>query len=197
MVLNKEYVTDEEIIELYKQKISQKDISANYAVSLERTRKVLKDAGFPTHTFRATNQDIKKYIIALIKHGCIYFEIEEKCDISFHSVREIVETNNLKGVSRKARFERSKENVTYLYLKNYEPFLNEYRNGYPYVFLCKKHEFNDEQAIYVFNLISEEDIKQHKKGLKEMIIALYEQGLSTTSIASQLDMSQSIVRKIL
>lgn len=197
IVLNKAPITDEEIIELYKKGVSQKDIAKKYSVSLGRTQKVLQSAGFPTHSYRAIDNDMKTYVTILINDGCSYFQIEKICDIAFHAVRVIVENNNLLGVSNKARYRKSKEDIVeYLPLPEYEPFLTDYRNGLSFVFLCNEYSFNAEQVIYVFNLISDEDIEQHKKALTEKILSLNEKGfLSAASIAKQMDISPSIVRK--
>lgn len=196
LLISKDPITDEKIIELYKQGISQKDIATKYSVSLGRTQRVLRSAGFPTHSYRAIDNDMKSYVIILINEGCSYFKIESICDIAFHAVRTIVENNNLLGVSNKARYRKSKENIEYLPLPEYEPFLTDYRNGHSFVFLCNEYSLNADQVIYVFNLISDEDIEEHKKSLTKRIISLNKKGfLSASSIAKQLDISPSIVRK--
>ena len=188
-------LSNTEIIELYKQGVSQKDISVKYSVSVDHIRTVLRKAGFSTSSFRATSDDIKQYIIALVIFGCTYVEIEEKSDISFHSIREIVINNDLKGASRKARLNKNSAEVSFS--DYHRAFLTDYRNGNSFVSICKKHSFNSEQAIECFNLISKEDIEQHKKSLNNRINKLYSQGLSAASIGQILNISPSIVRRTL
>lgn len=191
----KQEITDEEIIELYSSGISQKDIALNYSVDVMRTQKVLREAGFSTHSYRKTNDYIKKCVIELICSGCTYYGIEERCDISFHSVREIVEKHDLKGISRKARLENKKSHTEYMITEQIEHFLNDYRNGCSYMSLFRKYEFSPQQALIAYNLISEADIKSHKENMKMKMLSLQSKGLSAASIAGQLDISPAIVRK--
>jgi len=191
----KQRITDEEIIKLYSLGISQKDIVSNCPVDVTRTQRVLKNAGFPTNSYRATNEEIKRRVIDLLSFGCTYYGIEEKCDISFHSIREIVEKNGLKGLSRKARAESSLGFAKKISTGQAIEFLNGYKKGQSYISLCRKYGFDSYQAFSAYNLISEADIKLHRENLKEKMIFLKSKGLSAASIAGQLDISPAIVRK--
>lgn len=191
----KQRISDEDIIQLYSLGISQKDIALNCPVDVIRTHKVLKKAGFSTHSYRRTDDFIKKCVINLINFGCTYYGIEEKCDISFHSVREIVEKNGLQGVSKKARLKNNENQTEFLHTEQVEDFLNDYRNGYSYVSLCKKYQLNSQQALIAYNLITVKDVQEHKEKMKAKIVSLQSKGLSFASIAGQLDISPAIVRK--
>lgn len=193
----KERITDQEIIQLYSSGISQKDIVLNCPVDVSRTQRVLKKAGFSTHSYRATNEDIKRRVIDLLSFGCTYYGIEEKCDISFHSVREIVEKNGLKGLSRKARVQNNIDFAENINTGQAINFLNDYREGKSYISLCKKYNFDSYQALSAYNLISGADIKLHRDNMKNKMIFLKAKGLSAASIAGQLDISPAIVRKMI
>ena len=121
--------------------------------------------------------------------------IEEKCDISFHSVREIVEKNYMKGKSLKARQEKNNKSTAYEITDQITNFIKKYRMGFSYMKLCREGKFNSQQGLIAYNLISEADIQKHRENMNSIIISLQSKGLSAASIAGQLDISPAIVRK--
>lgn len=168
----KKEITDEEIIELYKSGWSQKSIVNTFDVAVLRTRMVLKNAGFKTNRFRALNEDAKEVAMLLVRYGIEYTRIERVTDISFYAVREVVEKNNLHGLSKQART----SNLLDEFLKGFTPdeedkkLIQFYQEGATFVNLCKEFNLDENQILHFFLAISEKDVAKHQKALKQILI---------------------------
>ncbi len=193
-------VTDAEIIELYRQGLSQKDIVRLYKASLLRTRKVLKTAGFNTSVFHQHDQTTREIILAIVASGATYPDIESICDISVDAVQQLVTQAGMQGLSRQSRAEQASTAIPRTIFPGKASFLTKYYTGSGFCELCKQQNLPAELCVYLFwELCTDNgiDLNPHRSGLANAIRLDAECGFSVTSIAKKHSISKSIVRQAL
>lgn len=190
------FVDDAQIIELYKQGYSQKDIKERYNLSISYVRSVIKSAGYSTQTFRRLDSGIINVVTLLISKGAQYKDIEQICDISAYATDDIVQRFGYLHVSKKARLAGGMPKPTKTTLLTDE-FIPCYRAGESFCRLCERLCMDDEAILSAFCLLKPKDIELHKENLHDLIIKDGEAGFSSTAIAKKHKISMSIARKII
>lgn len=188
-----------EIIDLYNQGYSSKDICSAYNVSVAGVRKVLKEAGFDTRSYRKVSDSVVEKVLLLIKNGYSYNKIEQLLHISTHLVREIVLHNGLTGFAPKfhhpIKLEINKAEIA-------DDIIEELQELY----FCGRFGLvecsdiagasNQEFLWFVYHL-KESDKQTHIRRVRENILKMHREGIPATAIAKGMHISPSIVRKVI
>ena len=187
-----------QIIELYKQGYSSKDICRICNVSVLLVRKCLQSAGFDTKSYRKASESVKEKVLLLIKAGYSYNKIENLLCVSTHLIREIVMSNGFLGFASNYHhpIQLSVEE-TEVSLAKIETLKLLYLKGvYGLVKCAVKCDVSDEEFLwFVFHLTGEEK-EIHLINLKSQIKKLYfVQYIPVAAIAKKLDISPSLVKK--
>lgn len=201
---DKPLITDDEIIRLYKEGLSQNDIIRLYQIPVWHSRRVLQAAGFDTKTYRNIHPIVKETVFELAVRGANYFDIERICDISYDVIRESIADQKCQGMSRRNRkaFSQMGEELKSGISFDRSEFAAQYNSGASFCKITIDMELSLEQRIAIFvefqnNEFHEADPAQHRKGLYEKIRKDAESGLSITTIARRHIISKSVVRKAL
>lgn len=194
---NKKYLIDDaQIISLYQEGHSQNDIITQNEIPVWYVRKVLKNAGFDTDSFRCLDNYVIDIVILLIRNGILFQDIVEICDISYYTIRDIVRKNNLQYVSKKVRHSSTDAVIDPVFDKSSE-FMNAYNAGSSFCCICRDLGLSDKEILSAFHLIRCSDLSEHKQALTSIIIATYEQNFSITAIARKNLISISVVRNVI
>lgn len=195
-------VTDEEIISLYREGLSQKDIVRLYKVSAKRVRSVLKMAGFKTSNYRKIDPEVKKIILTLSNSGAPYHAIEAICDISVDVIRQLVIEKSCQGMSRKARSKKIQGEASKVIFPGRGEFATQFCSGVSFCSLCIRMGLTEDTYVRLFQEIwskqfFEADINTHRASLSTLIHEDAASGFSITAIARKHVISNSIVRQAL
>lgn len=188
-----------DIIELYKQGYSCKDICIACNTSPVTVRNHLQAAGFDTRRYRKVSENNRNKVIMLIKAGYPYNQIGNLLQISTHLIREIVESSGLVGFAPKNYLpvkltvrenEVSTESIRLLQ--------QIYRSGKFGLAKCAAQvKVSDKEFLwFVFHLTSN-DKHIHNKNLHKNIHKMYENNTPLMAIAKQMDISPALVKKII
>jgi len=196
LTVTKGLIDDSDIVEMYKKGFSQNDISEIYGLPVIKIRAVLKAAGFETKDFRALNDEISRIIILLINNGAQFKDIEYVCDVSHYAVREVVASNGLKRVSKKARYSLPpfEPNTSF---NGIDYFIESYMNGKSFCYLCNEMKLSDNEILSLYFILVKENLDKHKEALKQLIINDSAYPFSNTALGKKHYISMAIVRKIL
>lgn len=187
------------VLEMYKQGYSCKDISSTCNLPVLYIRNFLKQHGFNTRIYRKVSVCNKDKVILLIRAGYPYNQIERLLHISTHLIREIVSSNGLTGFAPKYHhaidFKVKKPDAS-------EPTLNLLRELYfsGMYGLAKCFSVanaSDDLFLWFVYHLNEEDKVLHEKQVKQHILSEYQKDIPVTAIAKAMDISPSIVKKIL
>lgn len=198
-------VSDEDIIRLYQEGLSQNDIVRLYKASLPRTRAVLQAAGFDTKHYRQITALIKDTMQALSDSGATYYGIEEICDISFDVVREIAfdPKNKSKGKTKKTWMRRkNSEDIPRVMFPGRAEFADKFCSGASFCALCESMGLPMDVRVDLYweirnGTFQEADLQKHRAALYDLIRKDNNSGFSVTTIAKKHIISKSVVRKAL
>lgn len=186
-------IDDKQIISLYQSGLSQNDIAAIYKVSLSRTRSVLKDAKFDTRGYRALNEWQKRVIVALVRSGVRYLEVERVTDISFHALRDYIGRIPRLTNRRTTPPVRVEPCPRRLPCKN--ELIYKFRCGTSFSKLAARYNLHERQILDFYHSIDEEILSEHRTALHEMILKDLADGLSVSIIARKYWISRAIVKQ--
>lgn len=192
-------VEPSEIIKLYKDGYSAKDICSIFDISALTVRKILREAGFSTHIYRKTEKVNKDKILLLVQAGYSYKQIEKLLHYSFHLIREVVEEAGLIGFSPKNRppiqLVVNENEVSMDILKQLTEL---YDLGKCSLAKCAEQVgASDKEFLWFVFHINPNDQAHHNNQLKINILKMYSNGIPITAIAKKMSISPSIVKKII
>lgn len=196
----KKYSVDSsQIIKLYKDGYSAKDICGMFELSALAVRNILRAAGFTTHAYRKIDEVNKDKILLLVKTGYSYKQIERLLHCSFHLIREVIESAGLIGFSPKnhppVQLTVNENEVSADALKRLSELYYLGECG-----LAKCAELagaSDKEFLWFVFHLDDKQIVQHNKYLKINIIKMYSGGMPNTAIAKKMSISHAIVKKII
>ena len=192
-------ITSSDIIELYKQGYSCKDICRVYNLSALMVRTCLRSAGLNTSIYRKVSPSNKEKILLLVKTGYSYREIESLLQTSTHLIREVIEKEDMVGFAPKnhppIELNISEDQVSFSVVDR----LNELYSSGQYGLAQCAYLLNVSDAEFlwfVFHL-SNEDKENHKKNMINNIKKMYSSAVPVSAIAKKMDVSPSIVKKLI
>lgn len=190
-------ITNEKIIELYQKGWSQKSIIDHSGVAVSYLRKVLKEAGFLTSSYRAITDQTKEIVIAFIYSGVPIQQIANYTDISFHVIREVTEKNHLQGVSSSIRSKKTDNSLPGINEERFEEVKALFVEGkMGLVKICEVLSIPPAEMVgYALHLNS--FIKLHKRNMKDYILSLHKAGVPLSAISKQMNISRSIVKHVI
>lgn len=195
----KHIIEPSEIIKLYEDGYSAKDICDMFDVSALTVRNILRNAGFATHTYRKTEQVNKDKILLLVQAGYSYRQTEALLHCSFHLIREVMEAAGLIGVSPK---NRPPVQLTVKESEVSSDIIKQLSELY-YLGKCGLAKCADQVGAsdkeflwFVFHL-NDDDQAKHNKHLRINIMKLYAGGIPISVIAKKMCISRAIVKKII
>lgn len=187
------------IVALYQAGYSVKDISAQCRLSVITVRARLKAAGFDTRAYRKASQSNKQRVLQLINAGYSYTQIEGLLHISTHLVREIVSENGLVGFIPRTRrvveLEASEDAVMADAVRELRALY--FSGNYGLAKCAEITNASDDVFLQFVYHLTGEDKRLHQKNLVKAVKKLYQSGTPITAIAKTMDISPSIVKKIL
>lgn len=188
-----------EIIKLYKDGYSAKDICSMLNISALMVRNILRNAGFTTHIYRRIEKVNKDKILLLVRAGYSYKQIEKLLHFSFHLIREVVDGAGLIGFSPKnhppVQLTINEHEVSPDILKRLSEL---YYLGECGLAKCAEQVgASDKEFLWFVFHLSNNVQAQHNNNLKINIIKMHSDGIPVTAIAKKMSMSPSIVKKII
>lgn len=193
-------ISDEQIISLYLNGYSQKDIVAKYKISANRTRTVLKEAGYDTSGFRTLHDRMKQVIRVLAISGVYYLDLERVSDISIHAIRDYMHLNPQFGVRATLPPKRRNlldEDTVKQSFPIQQEFLAKYDEGDSFCALAELYKFTDADVMYAYYSIQEGNIRAHQAALLSRILEDQAAGMSTSGIARKHIISRSLVKSLI
>lgn len=190
---------NKKVLMLYQQGFSCKDISRICNVSLLHIRKYLKSVGIETRTYRKVSDCNKNKVLLLIRAGYSYSQIEQLLHVSTHLIREIVADNGLIGFAPKnhAPVELNVE-PSEICSNRLNDLRVAYLSGLYGLAKCAAvTEATDEIFLWFVFHLTDKEKKTHERQLKSNIAAWSKDSMPVTAIAKAMDISPSIVKKIL
>lgn len=106
---------ENQIINLYNDGYSQKEICDKLNLKVHYTNKILKKNGFDTHNYRKVPDVVRNLVCFMIREGYHQDYIAEILDISIHTVRQIDYENNLQHVATEKRAADNKAAIVKYY----------------------------------------------------------------------------------
>ena len=187
------------IIQLYKKGYSSKDICSYYNVSALMVRNCLRSAGFNTCSYRKISQTNKDKIILLVKAGYSYRQIESLLQISFHFIREVIEAVGLIGYAPRnyqpIQLEIKEEEISIVQINKLQEL---YCSGKYGLAKCSAQiQVTDKEFLWFVFHLTEEDKVKHNKRLSANIKKMYTNNIPITAIAKKMEISPSIIKKII
>lgn len=181
-----------EIIKLYKEGYSQKDIQNKLHIPLHRIRKLLLSEGFTTCSYRSITSGTKNIIELLIYEGYSYRMIARILNISFHVIRELSENRDL-DESNKERFLLDAP----INSSKYNEFIEKYKNGNSFLFLYENLSLGLQDVCPIVKELMEQDniLAIHEKCLNKRIVSMLKKDYPIYMIAKKLHISVSVVKK--
>jgi len=185
-------LTDEEIIHLYENGLSQQDIRSLYGGSIKRIRTVLQDAGYHTAIYRRVPLEYEQVICVLLHAGVSYRAIAEATDISYHVVRDIAERRPNKAVKKMQRKKRTSKT------ERESLFLYQYLYGTPFCVLSVSMHLTKNEILHCYTLLDRDIIHTHQTSLGCRLLAenlgentvsslAHKYGISTSTIKAHLN----------
>lgn len=197
--MSKKAIKEDKIVELYQNGYSAKDICKECHVSTLYVRNVLRCAGFNTRTYRKISENNKDKILLLIKNGYSYNQIGNLLGCSFHLVREVVEGADMVGFAPKnhppIELAVTEEQTSLDALKRLKEL---YLSGDYGLSRCADLAFaSDADFLWFVYHLTPEEVELHENQLVTHIRNLHVCGRPPMAIAKSLDVSPSVVKKIL
>lgn len=197
--MSKKEVLENEMVKLYQEGYSAKDICDRFNVSSFRTRHVLRRAGFDTRTYRKISDNNKEKILLLVKSGYSYNQIARLLQCSFHLVREVVEGAGMIGYAPKnyppVELNIKESEVSEDVIKELEELYCSGEYGLSKCAALAKASDND--FIWFVYYLSPETQTLHDNSVKSYIKNLHVSGIPWTAISKKMDISPSIVKGII
>lgn len=178
-----EPISNNEILELYNQGFSQKDICNKYNVTITRVREILESAGYLTSNYKKTDKDYIKAISHLLYLGFSQKKISIVMDAPLTTVRDIVHKYNLTGVAVRSRKKQRKELI-----------VNLYKNGKNKNEICKE---NKVQLSYVNSILGSYGLYLGRKDKANKIEELYKAGHNYSEICREIKTSYRTIVKVI
>ena len=187
------------ILHMYEQGFSCKDISQFCNLSVPVIRTYLKESGFDTRSYRRVSESNKNKVILLIKAGYSYRQIDELLHVSSYAIREIVARIGLIGFApryhHKIPLVTRKEEIS---VSELEELRNLYFTGsYGLAKCADQLNVSDDAFLWFVYHLSEKEKRVHHKLLIRNMKSLYKKNTPATAIAKMMDISPSIVKKLL
>jgi len=198
-MVKKHNIEPSEIIKLYKDGYSAKDICGKFDISALTVRNILREAGFTTHIYRKIEKVNIDKILLLVQVGYSYKQIEKLLHCSFHLIREVVKGANLIGFSPKnhppIQLTVKECEVSVDVLRR----LNEvYSLGKAGLAKCAEQVgASDKEFLWFVFHLSHNTQAQHNEHLRINIKKMYSDGIPVTAIAKKMSISPAIVKKII
>ena len=181
-------ITNEEIIALYKNGMSQKDICRKFDICYKRTSEVLKKAGFHTSKYRRCPVKHEDIIYKLYVAGISMSSIAKATDMSFHVIRDVIKR-------MPPRPERAIYVNPHIELNDKDVlFLSRYTSGETFFLLCIDLNANDEDLVRFFSCIDVDIMMKHSYALCKRLKAEDMQNCTVTSLARKYGISSSVVK---
>lgn len=187
------------VLEMYQQGFSCKDIAETCDLSLPRIRKYLQDAGFNTRGYRKVSNSNAHKVLLLIRSGYSYAQIEALLHVSTHVIREIVQNNGLIGFAPKfhhpVELNVDTDDVCKTTLWELRAL---YLSGVFGLGMCaEKLCASDEVFLWFIYHLTDEEKRVHHERVVHNVQSLAQKGVPVTAIAKSMDISPSIVKKML
>ena len=183
---------EKQIVDLYEKGYSQKDIRASLHVSLPFVRTILIERQYPTTRYRAVSSETKDIIELLVYEQYSYRVISLILNISFHVIRELPNTRDLR-ISNRERFPLNEETNHSVY----ELFLSEYKKGCSFLELYSRLSLGLQDVCPLAKKILEDSsiLPMHQECLIKRIHLLLAEEHPVHMIAKQLHISVSVVKE--
>lgn len=198
-------LSDEEVLSLYHQGYSAKNISQTHGINVARISKILRSFGFAPRDYKTSPDYVKRVLHQLILAGFTYLDISKKTNMAYSFVKEYASQSEELRERSPELFARKVNNAsppivplaTVCEKEMISDFCTAYVNGTSgFCALMKTLQANDEQAVYLFSIIDEEMLKKHNELLFEVIVAEHKQGIPVIGIGKKLGVSPAIVAKV-
>lgn len=184
----KPVLPDNEIIRLYKNGLSQQDISRLHGVDIEKIRAVLRRAGFHTAIYRKMPKEYEEVIYILLRAGISYHRIAAVTDISHHVIRSIAERRPDKTVKK-----IGKRKVSAL-TQNETKFLQHYLSGQCFCVLSVYLGLSKKEILNCYALLDENTIQVHQRALRWCLEKEDMQQNTVSSLAKKYGISISTIK---
>lgn len=197
--MSKTAIREDEIVKLYQDGYSAKDICDKYSVSTFRVRHILQRAGFDTRTYRKISDNNKDKILLLVKSGYSYNQIGNLLQCSFHLIREVVEGAGLIGYAPKnyppVQLNIEESDVSADVIDKLDEL---YSSGEYGLTKCAElvNASDSDFLWFVYHLTPEKQVL-HNNMVKGYIKNLDTCGTPWTAISKKMDISPSIVKAII
>ena len=183
-----EMISGERIVRLYKNGLSQNDISRIHNISVKHIRAILKKAGFDTASYRRIPAEYEKVIDILLLGGVTFRSAGEVTDISFHVIRDIAE--RLPEDSVREAYHKPKFEIT----EREETFLCRFNQGECFCKLSVCMGLSKKEILRCYSMIDNSVLTKHRKALRRHLKAEDLTSNTVTSLARKYGISASVVK---
>lgn len=180
--MSRNLITNNEILDLYNQGFSQKDILQKYKVSIMRIRKVLQQSGHNTASYKKFDDEFILAILELLCAGYKQKDIATLLDCPITTIRDVVHKYDLSGIAIKSR-QKAKE----------EKILQMYKSGVAKPEICQQMKI---QTTSLNKILKDNGLIVDRSEKYKRIIKLYDQGLTITAICDKENTSYRTVKKV-
>lgn len=184
------------IVDLYEDGHSIKDISAQLHIHPSDVRSTLHEAGRTnTRAYRNISPAMVRVVNVMLNHHVAYRDIETYCDISFDAVRGCVERSDRRMRGFPRRYEPVGED-DYRF-PDFGLFLSRYDRGESFTRVVEDLTLTDNQVYAAFYYLwSTVHLHEHQKNMAERVRAQRKSGFSVAAIAKREHISYAVVRAI-
>ena len=181
-------LTNEEIIHLYENGLSQKDIFRMYGTPIEKIRSILQEAGFHTAIYRKLPLEYEQVICILLQGGFSCQRIADVTDISYHVIRSVADRHRNK-TSKKTRTRKLPVPT-----EREAMFLQHYRIGQCFCALSVYLGLLKKEILNCFTLLDDPAIQAHRRALHSCLEKEDLQQSSISSLARKYGISTSTIK---
>lgn len=187
------------VLAMYKEGFSCKDISLFCKLPVLNVRHFLQEAGYNTRTYRRASEANKEKVLLLIKAGYSYSQIERLLHVSTHLIREIVLNNRLVGFAPRYHHPIVLDvDLDPVSMGLVQALREAYLTGDSGLTKCAERlSVPDDAFLWFVYHLTDEDKKIHCDRIRANIQRLRSDGVPVTAIAKILDVSPSIVKKMI
>lgn len=189
----------EKVLRMYEQGFSCKDICSICNIPMLTVRGYLLEAGFNPRNYRKVSDINKNNVIILIAAGYPYGQIQRLLHISTHLIREIVLNNGLIGFAphnpRPVELNVKESDISH---DCQADLMKLYLSGSYGLSKCASiaAASSNDLLWFIFHL-TEAEKQSHEKQIRKFVQQLYNDGVPATAIAKRMDISTSIVKKMI
>ena len=182
----------QEIIDLYRSGMSQKDISTHLSVGLKKIRAILRKEGFNTTAYLRIPPEHEEVIHTLLRSGISYRAVSELTDISFHVVRELAQRHP--DPCRRRAYRKllsASSNV------RDQEFLTRFLAGESFCVISVDLKLSEEEILRCCCLIDIADLARHSESLRARLKGEALNQCHERSLARKYGISTSVVKAYL